>query len=95
MMRAYVLHPALTRTTQSRTPENALEEALALAHALPEIEVRLHLRCGLKGRHLSMLLGATRRLVAVFVVGDRALLAARRRGLVGPATGRRLEEPFP
>lgn len=39
MMRAYVLHPALTRTPQARSPENALDEALALARALPEIEV--------------------------------------------------------
>ena len=37
--RAYVLHPDLGNSRTRRSPELALEEAIALAHALPAIEV--------------------------------------------------------
>ena len=37
--RAYVIHPDLGDARARRTPELALEEAVALAHALPAIEV--------------------------------------------------------
>lgn len=37
--RAYVIHPDLASRTQRREPEHALAEAVALAHALPGIEI--------------------------------------------------------
>ena len=37
--RAYVIHPDLGNSRTRRSPELALEEAIALAHALPAIEV--------------------------------------------------------
>ncbi len=37
--RAYVIHPELTGRRTRRSAENALEEAVALAHALPAIEI--------------------------------------------------------
>lgn len=37
--RAYVIHPDLAGRTQRREPEHALAEAVALAHALPGIEI--------------------------------------------------------
>ncbi|MFD1882845.1 GTPase HflX [Paracoccus pacificus] len=37
--RAYVIHPDLGNSRTRRSPEHALEEAVALAHALPAIEV--------------------------------------------------------
>lgn len=37
--RAYVIHPDLAVRTQRREPEHALAEAVALAHALPGIEI--------------------------------------------------------
>ncbi len=37
--RAYVIHPDLGNSRTRRSPELALEEAMALAHALPAIEV--------------------------------------------------------
>ncbi|TBN41805.1 GTPase HflX [Paracoccus subflavus] len=37
--RAYVIHPDLDSRTQRRQPEHALAEAVALAHALPGIEI--------------------------------------------------------
>ncbi|WEF23008.1 GTPase HflX [Paracoccus sp. S3-43] len=37
--RAYVIHPDLAARTQRREPEHALAEAVALAHALPGIEI--------------------------------------------------------
>jgi GTP-binding protein HflX len=38
-MRAYVLHPDLASEPGRREPQAALEEAVALAHALPDLEV--------------------------------------------------------
>lgn len=37
--RAYVIHPDLASRTQRREPEHALAEAVALAHALPGIDI--------------------------------------------------------
>ena len=37
--RAYVIHPDLGNSRTRRSPDLALEEAIALAHALPAIEV--------------------------------------------------------
>ena len=37
--RAYVIHPDLGNARTRRSPELALEEAVALAHALPGIEI--------------------------------------------------------
>ena len=37
--RAYVIHPDLAARNQRREPEHALAEAVALAHALPGIEI--------------------------------------------------------
>ena len=40
--RAYVIHPDLASRTQRRQPEHALAEAVALAHALPGLEIVGH-----------------------------------------------------
>ena len=37
--RAWVLHPDLKKENERRTPAHALDEAVALAHALPGLEV--------------------------------------------------------
>jgi GTPase len=38
-MRAYVLHPEFQSDSGRRDPQAALEEAVALAHALPDLDV--------------------------------------------------------
>ena len=56
--RAWVLHPDITGSDQRREPQYALEEAVALAHALPDLEVIGSETVRLKKPHPGMLFGS-------------------------------------
>ena len=57
-MRAYVLHPDLRTGRPARTPENALAEAVALADALPDLEVAGAEAVRVSTVHAGMLFGS-------------------------------------
>ncbi len=56
--RAWVLHPDIFGSEQRRLPEHALEEAVALAVALPDIEVVGSSVVRLPKPHAGMLFGS-------------------------------------
>ncbi|MEM1373744.1 MAG: GTPase HflX [Pseudomonadota bacterium] len=56
--RAWVLHPDIRTDTQRRVPEHALSEAVALARALPDLEVAGSGVVRLPKAHPGMLFGA-------------------------------------
>jgi GTPase len=92
--RAYVLHPALRSSKSRRLPEHGLAEAVALAAALPELDVRGSEVVRLSRVHPGTLLGAGKvdDLKARFQADDIGLVLVD--GSVSPVQQRNLEKAW-
>jgi GTP-binding protein HflX len=92
--RAWVLHPALKSANARRLPEHGLAEAVALAAALPELDVRGSEVVRLARTHPGTLLGAGKveELKARFKAEGIALVLVD--GQVSPVQQRNLEKAW-
>ncbi len=94
MTRAWVLHPDIRTDPERRIPEHALEEAVSLARALPELEVIGSEIVPLKTVRAGMLFGSGKidGLKAVFEAQDIELVLVD--GPVSPVQQRNLEKAW-
>ncbi|WP_306113966.1 MULTISPECIES: GTPase HflX [unclassified Roseovarius] len=92
--RAWVLHPDIKTSTTTRDPALALEEAVSLAHALPELDVVGDGVVRLPKAHPGMLFGKGKidELKALFEAEDVALVLID--GPVTPVQQRNLEKAW-
>ncbi|MCW9043041.1 MAG: GTPase HflX [Pseudopelagicola sp.] len=92
--RAWVLHPDIFGSEQRRLPEHALEEAVALAVALPDIEVVGSSVVRLPKPHAGMLFGSGKieELKAIFAANEAELVLVD--GPVTPVQQRNLEKAW-
>ncbi|WP_298835957.1 GTPase HflX [uncultured Roseobacter sp.] len=92
--RAWVLHPDIRTDPERRIPEHALEEAVSLARALPELEVIGSEIVPLKTVRAGMLFGSGKidGLKAVFEAQDIELVLVD--GPVSPVQQRNLEKAW-
>ena len=92
--RAWVLHPDIPSKDSARAPELALEEAVSLAHALPELEVAGSGVVRLNQPHPGMLFGKGKveELRALFEANEIELVLVD--GPVSPVQQRNLEKAW-
>ena len=89
--RAWVLHPDISRT-QRRDPGRALDEAVSLAHALPELEVLGSAVVRLARPHPGMLFGKGKVAEIKTLIHDNEVDLLLVDGLVTPVQQRNLEK---
>ncbi|SLN12693.1 GTPase HflX [Roseovarius litorisediminis] len=92
--RAWVLHPDIQSSNSSRDPGLALEEAVSLAHALPDLEVAGQSVVRLKKPHPGMLFGKGKleELRLMFEANEVELVLVD--GPVSPVQQRNLEKAW-
>lgn len=94
LTRAWVLHPDIRNNDADRSPENALEEAVALAHAMPWLDVRGADVVRLARPHPGLLFGTGKidELKAAFEAAEVELVLID--GPVSPVQQRNLEKKW-